>query len=133
MSNIITSVRSELEKRLRELEPYVKEHSQIKDALERLASAVSPDGRSRPRAAVARAAKVAPARPMATAARRGRLRKGQPTRTEQFLEVVKANPGIRISDAAKQMGAAPNYVYRIRNDLLKAGTIKKQGQGFAVK
>jgi hypothetical protein len=31
------------------------------------------------------------------------------------------------------MGIGPNYLYRVRNDLLKAGKIKKQGQGFAVK
>jgi hypothetical protein len=135
MSDVVAKVRSELEERLRELEQYVREHAQIKEALDKLAGAVSRRGRARPAVAVARATTDAPARQgrAPTAARRGRPRKGRPSRGDQFLEIVRANPGIKVTDAAKQMGIAPNYLYRVRNDLLKAGMIKKQGQGFAAK
>jgi hypothetical protein len=134
MSDVVTRVRSELEKRLRELEPHVKEHAQIKEALAKLADTVSPRGRTRPDAPVAHATTEAPTRRRrAAATRRGRPQKGQPSRSDQFLEVVRANPGIKISEAAKQMGIGPNYLYRVRNDLLKTGKIKKQGQGLAIK
>ena len=133
MSDVIRSVRRELEKRLRELAPHVTEHAQIKDALGKLADTVSPTGGTGSRAASARATAKAPTRRRAAAARGGRPRKGQPSRADQFLDAVKANPGITVSDAAKQMGIGPNYLYRVRNDLLKAGKIKKQGQGFTVK
>jgi Winged helix-turn-helix DNA-binding len=134
VSDVITTIRSQLEKRLRELEPHVKEHAQIKDALDKLASAISPSGRTRSGATAARAGAKAPARGRSTmTTHRARLRKGQPSRSDQFLEVLQANPGIKISDAAKRMGVAPNYLYRVRNELVKAGRIKKQGQGFAVK
>ena len=133
MSEVINNVRSQLEKRLRELEPHVKEHAQIKDALNKLATAVSPGGRTGTGKTVASATAQAPAPKRKAAARSGRPRKGQPNRRDQFLQIVQVNPGITVPDAAKQMGIGPNYVYRIRNDLLKAGKIKKQGKGFAVK
>ena len=133
MSELITNIRSQLEKRLRDLEPHVKEHAQIKDALGKLADTVSPGGGTGSRAAAARATAKAPTRRRAGDARGGRPRKGQPSRAEQFLEAIRANPGLTVSDAAKQMGIGPNYLYRVRNDLLKAGKIKKQGQGFTVK
>jgi hypothetical protein len=133
VSDVITNVRTQLEKRLRELEPHVHEHAQIKEALGKLANTVSPGGRTRPGAAVAAATADVPTRQRRTTAPRGRPRKGQPSRSDQFLDVVRANPGIKISDAAKQMGLGPNYLYRVRNDLLKAGKIKKEGQGFAIK
>ena len=130
MSEVINRVRSQLEKRLRELEPVVREHTQIKEALDKLTSTVSQRGRTGPAAATEKA----PTRkPRTTASPGGRSRKGQPSRSDQFLAVVRANPGIRISEAANKMGVAANYLYRVRNDLLKAGKIKKQGQGFAVK
>jgi hypothetical protein len=134
MSDVVAKVRSELEKRLRELETHVREHAQIKEALDKLGGMASPRGRARGGAAVARAnAEAATQRRRRTTAGRGRPRKGQPTRSDQFLEILRANPGITISDAARQMGIGPNYLYRVRNDLLKADKIKKQGQGFAVK
>jgi hypothetical protein len=112
----------------------VQEHAHVKEALGKLANTVSPRARTGNGAAVASATAELPTRkPRTTTPRRGRPRKGQPSRSDQFLEILRANPGIKISDAAKQMGLGPNYLYRVRNDLLKAGKIKKEGQGFAIK
>lgn len=51
-------------------------------------------------------------------------------RADEFLGIVHDFPGITIPQAAEKMGVAANYLYRIRNDALGAGTIRKEGGQF---
>jgi len=51
-------------------------------------------------------------------------------RQTEFVKIVKANPGISASDAAKQMGINPNYVYRVARDASEAGLVRKNGREF---
>ena len=60
--------------------------------------------------------------------RRGR----KPGRAPQFISLVEKNPGVTISEAAKQMKIKPNYLYRVSADLLSDGRITKDGHGYKV-
>jgi CRP-like cAMP-binding protein len=61
--------------------------------------------------------------------RRGR-RTGGGTRAAQAERLVKANPGITISELAKKMGITPNYLYRVMPQLQKAGKVRKRDKGW---
>jgi Winged helix-turn-helix DNA-binding len=118
MADVVSDVRAALEKRLRELEPLVKEHAQIRNALERLADAVGPPLRRR-----------AP-RPAASQKPTGRPR-GSGGRAQQAVKLVQDNPGITISELAKKMRLkSPNYLYRVMPQLEKDGKVKKEGKGY---
>jgi hypothetical protein len=119
--DVIGDVRKALETRLRELEPLVKEHTQIREALEKLADAVGPGSK--------RTASSSTRRSSGAAARRGRPR-GSGGRTQQALELIEKQPGITISEMAKKMGISPNYLYRVLPRLEAEKKIKKEGKGY---
>jgi hypothetical protein len=123
MADFTNRIRRDVEKRLRELEPAVQEHQELKDLLSKL-------GNGRGRTSGVGTASSSGTR--ATPRRRGRPRKGQPTRSDEFLKLVQERPGITVSEAAKQLGIQPNYLYRLRNTLQKQRRIKKQGKGYAL-
>lgn len=125
MPDLLGEVRTSLEKRLRELEPIVKEHTQIKEALDRLTGALAPARRAAARETGAATSKrTAPA-----AARRGRPR-GTGGRAASALKMVQDQPGITISEMAKKMGISPNYLYRVLPQLEADNKVKKQGKGY---
>lgn len=47
----------------------------------------------------------------------------QGNRQEQFLQLVKAEPGITIPQLAEKMEIASNYLYRIRTAAVKKGQV----------
>jgi CRP-like cAMP-binding protein len=61
--------------------------------------------------------------------RRGR-RAGGGTRAAQAERLVRANPGITISELAKRMGITPNYLYRVMPQLEKDGKVRKRDKGW---
>lgn len=61
--------------------------------------------------------------------RRGRP-KGSGNRAKQVLELVRARPGITISEMAEAMGIQPNYLYRVMPTLQSEGQVKKRGRGW---
>jgi hypothetical protein len=124
MADVVTELRGQLEKRLRELQPLVKEHEQIQAALEKLADAVSPKRRGRPHKAGSSAK-----RKSSSGTRRGRPR-GSGGRTQQALGLVQKQPGITIAEMAKQMKISPNYLYRVLPQLQADKKVKKQGKGY---
>ena len=63
------------------------------------------------------------------AARRGRPR-GSGNRAKQALELVRARPGITISEMASAMGIKANYLYRVMPTLQKEGQVKKRDKGW---
>jgi hypothetical protein len=66
------------------------------------------------------------------AGRRGRPRgrRGGSTRSNEALELVRAQPGITIPALAEAMKIQPNYLYRVMPKLVADGQIKRDGQGW---
>jgi sugar-specific transcriptional regulator TrmB len=120
VSDFLAKTRQEIDTRLRELKPAVDEYEQLQKASAALAGL---DGRAGRRRAT-------------TTTRRGpgRRRRGRPrgsgTRSIQALELVKANPGITISELADHMGIKANYLYRVLPSLQSEGKVKKDGRGW---
>ncbi len=46
------------------------------------------------------------------------------------MTLIQENPGISASEIAKKLKIKPNYLYRVLNDEVKAGKIKKDGRSY---
>jgi CRP-like cAMP-binding protein len=117
VAEFINTARRDIESRL----------SDLRDEVRRLESALSAltdrrPGSRRGRATTRRAAN-------GRRRRRGR-RAGGGTRAAQAERLVKANPGITISELAKKMGITPNYLYRVMPQLEKDGKVRKRDKGW---
>ncbi len=64
--------------------------------------------------------------------RRGGRRKGG-KRARQALALIRANPGITVSEMAKEMGIDGTYLYKVLPPLEQAGKIRKEGRGWFLK
>jgi hypothetical protein len=123
MADFLEDKRKEIDARMRELRPLVEEFNR----LEKAAAALSDlDG-----------ARRAPRRRRAaagTAASAGRGRRGRPrgsgNRAKQALELVRATPGITISEMASAMKIQPNYLYRVMPTLESEGQVVKRDKGW---
>ena len=108
VSNTVDQARTLLERRLRELDD---ERKQVEAAL----------------AGLGQSARRGPGRPRGTRRRRGR----GSTRADQAVRLIKANPGISVSELGRKMKLNhPNYLYRVLPDLEKEGRIKRSGKGY---
>jgi hypothetical protein len=108
VSNAVDQARTLIERRLRELDD---ERRQLETALAGLGKRARRAGR-----------------PRATGGRR-RSRGG--TRADQAVKLIKANPGISVSELGKKMKLKhPNYLYRVLPDLQKDGRIRRRGKGY---
>jgi len=125
MADTLNKIRSDLEKRLRELEPMIEEHAHVREALEALKSAGT---------RAERAVKIAAKRPRsakASAATRARGRpRGTGGRAQEALKLVHRHPGITIGEIAKRMKIQANYLYRVLPQLEKDGKVKKRDKGY---
>lgn len=125
MADVLSELRSGLEKRLRELEPLIEEHAQVRAALDALkgsgirAERVAGTAAKRGRAAV----------PSGAAQRRGRPR-GSGSRAQEALKLVHEHPGITIAELAKRMKIKANYLYRVLPQLEKDGKLHKRDKGY---
>lgn len=64
-----------------------------------------------------------------TSATADRAARGE--RPQQFINLVKANPGITVTEAADQMeGMNPNYLYRLAKEMTDGGKLRKEGKGY---
>jgi hypothetical protein len=117
LTNFLDEKRKEIDARLRELRPMVEEYRSLEKAAAALAE-VDGGGTGRRRRTTARGAR-----------RRGRPR-GSGTRSLQALELVKARPGITISELADAMGIKANYLYRVLPALEADGKVKKRKKGW---
>lgn len=126
MAETLNKLRSDLEKRIREIEPLVEEHARIRQALEALKGLRG----SRPGEGSSSTARHAGSPPRA-AAKRGRGRpRGSSARAQQVLKLVREQPGITIAELAQRMKIKPNYLYRIVPGLQKDGKLEKRDKGF---
>ena len=126
MADVLTKIRSDLEKRLHELEPLIEEHAHVRRALDALNGAgtraeLTAKGVAR-RARSTAAASTATKRP-------GRPR-GTGNRAQQALKLVHAHPGITLQELAKRMKIKANYLYRVIPRLEKDGKITKRDKGY---
>lgn len=114
MADFLDEKRREIESRLKELRPLVDEYNRLEKAAAALAGVGNGGTRT------ARAPR-----------RRGRGRpRGSGTRAKQALELVRARPGITISELAEAMGIHANYLYRVMPTLESEGLVKKRDRGW---
>jgi hypothetical protein len=119
MADFLDDKRKEIDARLRELRPLVDEYNRLEKASAALAG-------------------VGGGTATATRRRRssngGRPRRGRPrgsgNRAKQALELVRARPGITITELADAMGIKANYLYRVMPTLQKEGQVKKRDKGW---
>jgi ribosomal protein S25 len=125
MADVLSEIRSSLEKRLRELEPLITEHAQVRKALDALEEAGK-------RAAGTAASVAKRSRAVkASGAVRGRGRpRGTGSRAQEVLAHVHKQPGVTIAELAKRMKIKPNYLYRILPQLEKDGKLHKRDKGY---
>ena len=103
---------------MKELRPLVEEYNRLEKASSALAGVGNGGGGSGTRATRA-------------PRRRGRGRpRGSGTRAKQALELVRARPGIKISEMAEAMGIHANYLYRVMPTLESEGQVVKRDKGW---
>src|SRR3954470_24330984 len=118
MTDTADRILDDLRRRRDELRPLVEELKRIEaaiDALERLDHGAGTGTPAAPR----------------RVGRRGRPRKGEPNRSDQFLALVR-DGGTTIPAAADALGTGPNYLYRIAGTLESEGTIRKEGREYVM-
>jgi ribosomal protein S25 len=118
MADFLEEKRKEIDARLRELRPLVDEFNQLEKAAAALAGVGGTKAATRTRRASG-----------GTRRRRGRPR-GSGNRAKQALELVRARPGITITELADAMGIKANYLYRVMPTLQKEGQVKKRDKGW---
>jgi hypothetical protein len=119
LSNFLNEKKKEIDARLKDLRPLVDEYHRLEKAS----------------AALAEVGNGAPTRRhRASGAGRGTRRRGRPrgsgTRSVQALELVRARPGITISELADAMKIKANYLYRVMPTLEAEGQVKKRNKGW---
>jgi len=124
MADTLTRVRSDLEKRLKELDPLVQEHAHVRHALDALKGAGSRIHRPSSNGASRRVVAKADA-----ATRRGRPSRSR-VRAQEALKLVEKHPGITIAELAKKMKIKANYLYRVLPQLEKAGKVRRHEKGY---
>lgn len=131
MADFLDQKRGEIAARLNELRPLVDEYKRLETAAAALDGVPAVSGRpGRPRRQTGHTAAPKPRpRPARTATRRGRPR-GSGTRRNDALELVKASPGITVTELAEKMGIKPNYLYRVLPALAQDGLLTKDGRGW---
>src|ERR1019366_7783577 len=118
MADVLTKIRSDLERRLHELEPLVEEHAQVRKALDALKGA----GTHAEQTVKSAVKRTRSAKPGTATKRRGRPA-GTGARAQEALKLVHRYPGITIAELAKRMKIKPNYLYRVLPHLEKDGRI----------
>jgi hypothetical protein len=125
MADVLSEIRGDLEKRLRELEPLIKEHAQVREALDALKGVGT---------RVGRAATTAPRRARSgktsTATRGPGRPRGTGGRAQESLKLVHKHPGITIGEMAKRMKIQANYLYRVLPHLEKDGKLTKRDKRY---
>jgi hypothetical protein len=131
--DFITQQKKQIDAELERLRPAHEEYLtllKVREALEGVSVQTADGRRTSGRTAQGRIA-ARPGRPArADRRRRGRPPKGTPTRADETLALIKANPGITVAEIAKQMDIRQNYLYRVTGQLQKQGRVKRRNGGF---
>jgi hypothetical protein len=113
MADFLDEKRKEIDARMRELRPLVDEYRRLEKAAAALSGVDDGGGATRRR----------------SRGRRGRPR-GSGTRSKEALDLVRANPGIKVKDLADAMGIKANYLYRVLPSLEADGQVVKRDGGW---
>ena len=127
MADTADRILDDLRRRRDELKPLVAELERIESAIDALERASGPAENGAGSSAPARSSGSGRSR----GRRRGRPRKGEPNRSDQFLALVQ-DGGTTVASAADQLGMGPNYLYRLANALEAEGTIRKEGREYVM-
>ncbi len=119
MADFLDEKRTEIDARLRELKPLVEEYGRLEKAAAALAGVGTNGAPTRRRRRGSGG----------SGSGRGRPR-GSGARSKQALELVRARPGITISELADTMGIKANYLYRVMPSLASEGKVTKRGKGW---
>jgi hypothetical protein len=126
MADVLSKIRSDLEKRLHELEPLIEEHAHVRRALDALNGAGT-----RAELTAKTVAKRARSTAAARTVTRGRGRpRGTGNRAQEALKLVHKHPGITLQEMAKRMKIKANYLYRVLPQLEKDGKVAKRDKGY---
>ena len=124
MADFLTEKRQEIDNRLKELRPLYEEYLKLEKAQQALAGMEQPRRRG-------------PGRPRGSTngtsgnGRRRRRRRSGGSWADRALTVVRQNPGISVSEIGDQLGMTQkNYLYRVMNNLVDEGAVRKEGRGF---
>ena len=151
MTDFLQEKHKEITSRLKELKPLVDEFNRLEHAASALAKVIGSAAsdatsaaatvthrrkRGRPRGSKATVTPArtpaspesAAAKPVAKRKPRGRKRSGKRARQAQAL--IRANPGITVSEMAKKMGIDGTYLYKVLPPLEREGKIRKEGRGW---
>ena len=121
MADFLDQKVREIRARLHDIEPLVREYNRLRDAL----NALMPGRRDSTPTKANRSQS-----PRTGTRRQGRPRAGQPTRADRLVELVNAQPGITVAQAAKAMSVAPNGLYQVVAKLSQEGRVRKAGLGL---
>ena len=144
MPDFLADKRTEIDSRLKELQPAVDEYNRVEAAAAALAKIPGPSngasattrrrGPGRPPGSKTGAGGTKPAKAKASKAKAPRKaagrRKGSGKRSEEALAFVKSTPGVTIPELAAKMGIKQNYLYRVLPSLEKEKLVEKQGRGW---
>jgi hypothetical protein len=108
-TDLVRDTRKKFDERIKELEPLVDELQRLREA-----RAALDGGGKKPR------------RRAEGSTGRGR----RPQRKSEFLSLIEKRPGITVTEAAKELGMKPNYLYRVAKDLSNEREIAKKGSGY---
>jgi hypothetical protein len=134
---LLEDFRSDITKRITELEPLVAEHAELLAADEALGAAfANGNGKpvAKPRASVAKStvakpATAAKAKPAGGTGKRGRPA-GSGNRANEVIALITVTPGLSIKDIAAKLKMKPNYLYRVLPGLEKDGKVVKREDGY---
>ena len=112
----VEDIRTQVEGRLKELEPLVDEYRRLK----RVAEAIDEDSQEPQR-------RAAPRRALRSA---GAGQPGNSARAAQAQELIAAQPGVTVAELAESMGIGPTYLYRLLPQLERDGKLRKEGKGY---
>ena len=110
--DVLQRTTRELRDRLKELEPLVQERDRVKAALDALESSGSQ--RTRRRAAGG------------TRRRGSSGRAGRGQRRDQLLKVLRDEPGLRPSEAARRVGIQPSQLHSLSRRLEEEGAVERR-------
>jgi hypothetical protein len=127
MADFLTEKRQEIDNRLKELRPLYDEYLKLEKAQAALAGMDQGQrrGPGRPRGSSSGSSK--------SASGNGRRRRGRSggSWADRALEVVRQNPGVTVTEVGDQLGMTQkNYLYRVMNNLVDDGAVRKEGRGF---
>ena len=135
----LSTIREQVQDRLKELEGLIAPLRAELDELQAVADKFTSNGAARGSAPANRgrragarkaaAGKSTPAKSPGTP-RRSRRVSGGGRAAQQAIGLIAAHPGMTVPEMAKAMGIGSNYLYRVLPQLEKDGKVTKQGKGY---